>query len=458
MSWKFFGVVASLFLLVAVLLPSTTSADDRRFYGPFPVIFVHGSSGSGAQFESQAMRFSSNGYSQSYLGVYEYDSTYTLNTNDDIYAGIDAKIADVMATTGARQVDLVGHSMGTVILADYLNSSKERAANVAHYVSIDGEWGINPPGGVPTLALWAGTGDPGRQINFAKNVTIPNQTHVQTATSPESFAEMFRFLTGRGASTLGITPEDPSRVKLAGRAVIFPQNSGVQNANLEIWQVDDSTGARIGSKPVAVYPLSGDGSWGPFAANGTYHYELAIVRAGAPTHHFYFEPFERSDYFIRLNTNDPGTGLDALVDLSDHQTDLVITRYKELWGDQPGQNDALTIDGTNVVNAATCPVAQRVNALFAYDKGSDGVSDVSAPIASLFAIRFITGVDLFIPATVPPSGTVTVALTPRDGGGRMQTLNVPNWSSLTDRVSIQFKDYLPPATMRHDMDRWWWWF
>jgi Lipase C-terminal domain len=208
---------------------------------------------------------------------------------------------------------------------------------------------------------------------------------------------------------------------------------------------------------------SGDGSWGPFSANGTYHYEFAIQRWSdniwiGPTHHFYFEPFERSDYFIRLNTNNPGSGLDALLDVGDHQTDLIITRYKELWGDQPGQNDALTIDGTDVVNAATCPIAQRVNALFAYDKGSDGVSDVTTPIASLAAIPFVTGVDLFIPATVPPSGTVTVALTPRDGGGQTQTLHLPNWPSLTDRVSIQFKDYLPPATTRHDPDRPAWWF
>jgi triacylglycerol esterase/lipase EstA (alpha/beta hydrolase family) len=32
-----------------------------------PVVFVHGSSGSGAQYESQAMRFASNGYPASYV-------------------------------------------------------------------------------------------------------------------------------------------------------------------------------------------------------------------------------------------------------------------------------------------------------------------------------------------------------------------------------------------------------
>ena len=39
-----------------------------------PIIFVHGGSGSGAQFASQAMRFTANGYDPAYIGVVEYNS------------------------------------------------------------------------------------------------------------------------------------------------------------------------------------------------------------------------------------------------------------------------------------------------------------------------------------------------------------------------------------------------
>ena len=242
------------------------------------MIFVHGGSGSGAQFESQAQRFASNGYPADYIAVSEYDSTYSLNTREDVFAGIDRTIDAMLEKTGADKVDILGHSLGTVVLYGYLNSSPERAAKVAHYVSIDGLWGITPPGGVPTLALWAGTGDPGREITGAINVTIPNQTHVQCATSPESFFEMFRFFAGRRPSTTRITAEPATRVKLAGRAVLFPQNAGVQNATLEIWEVDGRTGARLGNKPKAVYAIGGDGSLGPFDANGDRHYEFALVR------------------------------------------------------------------------------------------------------------------------------------------------------------------------------------
>jgi pimeloyl-ACP methyl ester carboxylesterase len=446
MSWKLFGAIASVFMLLAVLLPSSTPAgasDGRPSHGLRPVIFVHGGSGSGAQFESQAQRFASNGYPADYIAVSEYDSTYTLNTREDVWAGIDKVVAEMLEKTGADQVDILGHSLGTVVLYGYLNSSPERAAKVAHYVSIDGLMGITPPGGVPTLALWAGTGDPGREITGAINVTIPNQTHVQCATSPESFFEMYSFFVGRRPSTTHITPERADLVKLAGRAVLFPQNVGVQNRTLEIWEVNGRTGARLGNKPKAVYPISGDGSFGPFNASGERHYEFALVDPGKPTHHFYFEPFPRSDYLIRLNTQQPGQGLDALQDVSDRQTDLIIVRYKEFWGDQGAQNDVLQIDGINVVNAATCPIDKRVNAIFAFDKGTDDISDVSQPIPILFALPFLTGVDLFVPAANPPDRTVSIALTPRDGGGKTQVLNVPNWPSLTDRVSLQFHDYFP---------------
>ena len=42
-----------------------------------PIVFVHGGSGSGAQYETQAMRFASNGYPASYVRVHEYDSIFS---------------------------------------------------------------------------------------------------------------------------------------------------------------------------------------------------------------------------------------------------------------------------------------------------------------------------------------------------------------------------------------------
>ena len=68
---------------------------------------------------------------------------------------------------------------------------------------------------------------PGRTITGATNVTIPNQTHVQVATSAETFAAVYRFLRGRRPETTRIIPERGRFVSVAGRAVLM---NGATNA------------------------------------------------------------------------------------------------------------------------------------------------------------------------------------------------------------------------------------
>jgi hypothetical protein len=43
----------------------------------------------------------------------------------------------------------------------------------------------------------------------------------------------------------------------------------------------------------------------------------------------------------------------------------VMIRYKEYWGNQPGENDELLIKSLNVCMAALCPREEEVNAFFA---------------------------------------------------------------------------------------------
>ena len=443
MKTRFLGMSVLVLILGGfVFLPTSTSAKHNALTVN-PVIFVHGGSGSGAQFESQAQRFTSNGYPHDLIAVQEYDSTFSINSVADVYASLDQLIAALLAQTGADQVDILGHSLGTTLMFGYLDGSPERAAKVAHYVNIDGRTSDHLPGGVPTLALWAGRGTPGRQIVGATNVTIPDVTHVQCATSAASFAEMYRFFTGEDAATTDIVPEPPGKVRLAGRAVIFPQNRGAEDRTLEVWRVAGDTGARIDKKPEAVFPIGTDGAWGPFKAKGGQHYEFALVLQGAFTHHLYYEPFFRSDYLIRLNTEEPGTGLGAVLEseTSDDTSALILIRYKEFWGDQGVENDTLLINGVNVVNAAICPISRRVIAIFTYDNNLDGVSDLSTPVFPV-GLPFLTGVDLFIPGTDPPDATISNVLIARSGGGQEEVINVPNWASSTDRISIQFHDYV----------------
>lgn len=446
---RFLGTL--LMVALTILLTTPVMAQNAAPKVPFPhnpVIFVHGSSGSASQFESQAMRFAGNGYPKNYLYAHEYDSTFAINTWDDVHTRLDALIDQVLAATGAAQVDIMAHSLGTVVMMGNANPPRpgylqtpERAARVAHYVSIDGQVAAALPGGVPTLALWAERGVAGRTIGGAENVILPNQTHVQAATSAEAFGHMYQFLTGSAPETTAVKPDFSGKLSVSGRAVLFPQNIGAEGALLQIHEISGATGQRLCKKPAAQYTITADGNWGPFKAKAGRCYEFVLVREGQE-HHFYKEPFIRSDHFVRLNASPLGGGVGANMDFADGQSNLVVSRDKEAWGDQGVQNTILTVNGVNIVNAATCPITKRTTSFFVYDLGSDGASSVDAPIAYFHSLAFITGVDLFIPAADPPDDRIRLTLMERGGNGLLQVINVPNWSSTGHRISVQFNDFV----------------
>lgn len=428
--------------VLVVVLAGVSAVSPAEAHGRHrdlrPVIFVHGGAGSGAQFESQALRLTSNGYPAELIAVHEYDSTFGLNTMEQVWAGLDVLIGRMLEDSGADRVDLLGHSLGTTVLQGYLTSSPERAARVAHYVNIDGRTAAAPPGGVPTLAVW-GEGPQTRTIVGAENYYAPTQAHVQVATSAETFARFYEFLRGRAPKTTRVLSQ--RRPVLSGEANLFPSNAGADHAKLEIWEVDGRTGSRRGRRPAATFDIGPDGAWGPFRAKAHRHYELALVRPGGTTHHFYAQPFQRSDHLIRLLTSEPGTGLDLLREKSDRHSSFTVVRYKEWWGDQGAGSDVLRVGGTSVLNVATAPRTKRANGVFAFDVGSDGVTNLAAPHPVIFSLPFLTGVDVFVPATSPPTTSVRVEMTSRTANGKTVAVNVPNWASSLHHMTVQFRDY-----------------
>jgi pimeloyl-ACP methyl ester carboxylesterase len=425
-------------LLAILLLPLLLGVGQCPRQKVDPILFVHGGSGSGAQFESQAMRFTSNGYPQDHLAVLEYDSSAIGTILPDVLAALDAKIDALRAETGAAQVDLMGHSLGTTVSHAYL-ATPEHAAKVAHYVNIDGRTAAAPPGGVPTLALWAGAVNRPTPpaIVGATNVTIPNQEHVEVATSEEAFFEMFHFLRGRAPLTTKILPE--IRPRLSGRVTSFPQNTGLDGATLEVWWVDGRTGARIGSHPQETFAIGADGDFGPFRVWHGLSYEFAVRREGEVEIDYFFEPFRRSDHLVRLNV---ALGLAPFIPSDPASTALTVLRYKEFWGDRGVENDVLTIDGTDVINPTTAPsgaVGAASVSFFLFDVGSDGASDLATVPFPFSILGFLTGADLFIPAA--PPGSIAVTTVPRGDFGAERTVNVPNRPSSEARVVVQLNDF-----------------
>jgi hypothetical protein len=446
------GTLVALLALVGASVPATSAPEGQARGGPgelLPIVFVHGQSGSAQQFETQAMRFTSNGYPQELLYAFEYDTTQAANPLGDL----DAFVDDVLAETGADQVYAIGHSRGTSVWTSYLSGEGgiDGSDKVAKYVNIDGRSPAELPGGVPTIGIWgewntAGSGfnrrgDTDAQIgpDPAANFHFGDKSHTEVATSAEAFAVMYEFLTGQSPQTTDVVPEPPGQVTVAGRAVLFPENVGVDGATVEVWRVDSRTGHRIGDRPRAAFPIDASGEFGPVRVNGRWHLEFAIVRPDASTHHLYTEPFLRSDHFLRLNTSPPGGPLDAITPDSDVTTNVVVTRMREFWGDQGEASDRLIVDGTDVLTLATSPRSGVNLAVFLHDDGLDGVTDVGkGELFPFNLLTFLTAVDAAIPASPDGSGTVRVVEMPR--GGNATVLNVPNWPSSTDPVTVQFRD------------------
>jgi pimeloyl-ACP methyl ester carboxylesterase len=439
MSRKLLGAVGVVIAVLVGSLAGSGAADAHgKWPAPRPVIFVHGGSGSGAQFDTQALRLMSNGYPADRIAVHEYDSTFGTNTMEEVWAGLDELIAELLRETGADGVDLLGHSLGTTVSQGYLTSSPERAASVAHYVNIDGRTAAAPPGGVDTLAVW-GEGDQTRQIIGAQNYYAPAQSHVQVATSAETFAEIYRFFTGHEPKTTDVVPQR-GRIQLSGEANVFPQNQGAGGFTLQIFEID-RRGRREHRRPDATFAIGADGAWGPFKAHAGERYEFALTRTDGSVHHLYFQPFLRSDHLVRLLTSRPGEGLDLLREPSDTSAGFGVIRYKEMWGDQGANNDTLEIDGVNVLNPATAPRTKRVNAMFVGDDNLDGVTDLSAPVQPWFSLPFISAVDLVVPATIPPDDTVRIEMVARAADGDEEVVNIPNWATSQNIVTITFRDF-----------------
>jgi hypothetical protein len=428
------GTLAATALTFAAAPAANASKFERR-----PVLFVHGFESAGSNFASQAMRFESNGYPHGWVEEIDYDSTAAVGNREEVDKQIDEAIATLKQRTGKSQVDLIGHSEGTSVSYSYLTEgekAEERRKSVAAYANMDGQE-KNP--GVRTLALWAErsgpTGPEGRHMEGAENVTMADMTHVQSSTSAQSFQQMFKFFRGK-LPKHDLVPQ--KSIQLAGKALEFPQNSGLAGDTVQIWPLN-SEGVRTTKTPLASFTITdastGGGAWGSVAAKAGVRYEFALVKPGK-TLHIYMEPFVRSDYAIRLLGSLP---LENYTGKQPKSSGAVMIRYEEYWGNEPGQNDELLINGLNICTETLCPWKKLVNAYFAFNwEGKEETTLKEDPVTS--ALPFIQGAQVYIPASSPPTATVKYQLNSRLGGG-LRTLNIPNWEGTTDQVTIYWNDF-----------------
>ena len=437
-----FGAAALGWLAAGVLLLAAAPGADASTFEARPVLFVHGVESAGSNFASQEMRFESNGYPHGWVEALDYNSLGAAaeNYNGEVEEQIEKAIEGLKRRSGESQVVVVGHSEGTKVMYHYLAESAKAAEHrksVAAYVNIDGQE-ENP--GVRTLAVWAErsgpTGPEGRHMEGAENVTMPDMTHVQSATSSKTFIQIFKFFRNK-LPKHDIVPT--KAIQLAGKAIEFPQNTGLVGDTVEVWAVN-SGGQRTTKTPIASFPITdgseGGGAWGPLAAKSGQRYEFALVKPTGKTLHVYQEPFVRSDYDIRLLGSVP---IEQDTGKFPGGSGAVMIRYEEYWGNEPGQNDELLVNGLELCTPTLCPWEKKVNAYFALNWEGKEESTLNEEPA-LSKLPFIQAAQVFIAGSEPPNATVSYQLKSRLGGG-IRTLNVPDWEGSTNPVQIFWNDF-----------------
>lgn len=474
---------ALLVFVCVFLLTQVATAENFR-----PIVFVHGLAGSGAQFESQALRFTSNGYPENYIKVFEYDTIVwalvvetdllmsglgselginltqlidpkTLNeilkkprekVIGEVFCRLDELINKTLAETGKEKVDLVGHSMGTSLLMRYVNSSPERASKVAHLILLDGIFGVNAPIGIPTLAIFGnpkslsfGAFQGQKEVYEAKNIYFNNMTHVQVCTAPETFFEMFKFINGYNPATTQILPQNGNYVKVEGKFLAFATNGKVSGW-LAVYPIDDS-GKRLTSSPIKLVRLD-NGSFGPFNLKKGQKYEFVLYKdLSYITYHYYRAEFLRNDTWVRFLASTLPLDIELLIlpeRLSPKAKDtsgLLLVRYKEIIGEfdnEIGGVDRVLVNGVNVSTDKICPIAKAVNGLWVFDRGADGKSELEKEVTRFSILPFMSAADLVVPA----KGTINIVVKSRTGGE--ERFIVPAWSADKHSIIIQLSDYI----------------
>jgi hypothetical protein len=394
-----------------------------------PMVFVHGTMGSGDNFANVAALLASNGYCPERLVAIDYDSIG--GENPAANGKLDAAVDKVLASSGMDKIELIGHSLGTRYSVEYLNAPSH-AAKVAHYINLSGSVAI--PNGVPTLSISSkkdlllqvhhATGTTGTQV---KTVTFDDEDHVTLAFSAKAFIEIYKYLRNESPRYTDIQCGDEN-VTIEGYAVSLADNTRIAGS-AELYEIGDQP--RQHAAPINSNSGDADGHFGPIQLKRNVAYELK----GYDEHHNlvgyqYFSPFKRSNHLVRLII--PSRNPEFALGTTDKfkrtrgQVDVVLRTITGAFRQDLG--DHLTVDGTNVLStdiASLGPGAFPTVALLAYDANENNRTD----LGKTFDSTFILGTDVFIDATTPKFVEL-------DFNGKK--IKISNWPASDALISVLF--------------------
>jgi hypothetical protein len=320
-----------------------------------PIVFVHGTYGSGDNFENIAAHLTSNGFCADHIVAVEYDSLgdspgqdCTAPNTPQGCGKIDAAVNAILAKFPQfTQVDLAGHSQGTEHCGNYIGAGGvgAHADKIAHYINFSG---VPDVGSMPTLSLSSqhdlddtphhatgtsicafaeladgGTvgvsaedggveqgsvegngagedgipdgGDGGSPTCNVIQYTFVHQDHFAVAASKGSFLQVYRYLTGTEPQYTDVQcGDDP--VTIEGLSETFADNVPVQG----MVEVRNITTPQADAAPEQVITSDANGHFLTTLKRNAFYEFAGYAADGGLIGYQYFTPFKRSNRLVRF--------------------------------------------------------------------------------------------------------------------------------------------------------------
>lgn len=360
-----------------------------------PMVMIHGFLGAGDNYAAMANRLKmEGGYCNSYLQVYDWN---TLARSTTEVLRLDSVIKAICASTGASQVDLVGHSAGGSLGYSYLSDSL-RSSRVAHYIHIGSRPMPKPAGykaGVATLNVYS-TSDrtvQGADIPGATNARFSNYDHFGLVTADSTTMAILNFVE---AAKTPATQKKSSTQKqtILLRIVQMGDNQADADATILCQRLNDN-GEPEGSPQAATANAAGEVALTEIAPNSPY-WITCQPRTGRAVA-YYYPNISGGPLPLYLRTL-PATGMvNLLLGGIPKSADAAAWALFNSNAAITPQKDVLILNGDTLNTSAITPPSKTVVALFLYDNGD---KQTSKQPQGLFAqAPFMNGIDYYMPTT-----------------------------------------------------------
>ncbi len=373
-----------------------------------PIVFIHGFLASGDTYAGQIQRFINAGYCADQLFVFDWNSVSGNGKKTDSL--LSTFIDYVLSHTGAKQIDLVGHSAGGGLGRGYLIDSVN-ANKVAHYIHLGSRkwfyefrWFKNNR----CLNIYSAgdkvIGTIGGDVEGAINLDLKDKDHYEVATSEETFVAMYKFI--NEASLPAKTNIKSTAIKISGRAVLLGDNEPVINGLINVYKLHPKSGQRLSATPVASLSVNTKGYWGAFIASKKtyYEFELTTDEKNQRTISYFFEPFTQSNRYVYLRGfpqgNMIGMMLGSLPAKDDQSAIVVYSANKAMIAGR----DNVTVNGTPISSLVLTPASKTIISSFIFDDGDDKTS--GSGLKQFSAAPFIGGVDISLPVHNKKGNTI----------------------------------------------------